>query len=121
IGTLRELRRVSYPLQMAYAFFDGLPLDIFAFIVSKWRLVAQPSTSTSTQKIIPPTCNAISAPPSNVARKPCVESLSRPAFPGAVSRIAYHATHTPFSSGAQPGQPGKPLKHLWHERTCFRP
>jgi len=33
IGPLRELRRLSYPLQMLYAFLDGQPVDIFAFLL----------------------------------------------------------------------------------------
>jgi cytochrome c oxidase assembly factor CtaG len=33
IGSLRELRNMSYPVQMLYAFFDGQPVDIFAFVL----------------------------------------------------------------------------------------
>ncbi len=33
IGSVRELRNMSYPIQMLYAFFDGQPVDIFAFIL----------------------------------------------------------------------------------------
>ena len=33
IGSLHELRRMSYPLQMVYAFFDGQPVNIFAFVL----------------------------------------------------------------------------------------
>jgi len=33
IGSLKELHHMSYPLQMLYAFFDGQPVDIFAFIL----------------------------------------------------------------------------------------
>lgn len=33
IGSLRELHKMSYPMQMLYAFFDGQPVDIFAFIL----------------------------------------------------------------------------------------
>ncbi len=33
IGPVRELRRLSYPLQMLYAFLDGQPVDIFAFLL----------------------------------------------------------------------------------------
>jgi putative membrane protein len=33
IGPLRELRRLSYPMQMLYAFLDGQPVDIFAFLL----------------------------------------------------------------------------------------
>ncbi len=33
IGPVRELRRMSYPLQMLYAFLDGQPVDIYAFLL----------------------------------------------------------------------------------------
>jgi putative membrane protein len=33
IGSVRELRKMSYPMQMLYAFFDGQPVDIFAFVL----------------------------------------------------------------------------------------
>ncbi len=33
IGSVEELRGMSYPLQMLYAFFDGQPVDIFAFVL----------------------------------------------------------------------------------------
>jgi len=33
IGPVRELRRLSYPLQMLYVFLDGQFLDIFAFLL----------------------------------------------------------------------------------------
>lgn len=33
IGSLAELRKMGYPLQMLYAFLDGQPVDIFAFIL----------------------------------------------------------------------------------------
>ncbi len=33
LGSVRELRPMSYPIQMLYAFFDGQPVDIFAFIL----------------------------------------------------------------------------------------
>lgn len=33
IGSVPELHRMSYPMQMLYAFFDGQPVDIFAFIL----------------------------------------------------------------------------------------
>jgi putative membrane protein len=33
IGSVQELRGMSYPLQMLYAFFDGQPVDIFAFVL----------------------------------------------------------------------------------------
>lgn len=33
IGSLHEARRMSYPKQMMYAFFDGQPIDIFAFVL----------------------------------------------------------------------------------------
>jgi len=33
LGSLHELRRISYPVQMLYAFLDGQPVDIFAFLL----------------------------------------------------------------------------------------
>ncbi len=33
IGSLRELRTMSYPVQILYAFFDGQPVDIFALML----------------------------------------------------------------------------------------
>ncbi|BCL80145.1 cytochrome c oxidase assembly protein [Ktedonobacteria bacterium brp13] len=33
IGSLHELRKMGYPLQMLYAFLDGQPVDIFAFVL----------------------------------------------------------------------------------------
>ena len=33
IGPLRELRKLSYPMQMLYAFLDGQPVDVFAFLL----------------------------------------------------------------------------------------
>lgn len=33
IGPVPELRKLSYPLQMLYAFLDGQPIDIFAFLL----------------------------------------------------------------------------------------
>lgn len=33
IGPSRELRRLSYPQQMLYAFLDGQPVDIYAFLL----------------------------------------------------------------------------------------
>jgi cytochrome c oxidase assembly factor CtaG len=33
IGSVHELCRISYPLQMLYAFLDGQPVDIFAFVL----------------------------------------------------------------------------------------
>jgi len=33
IGPVREFRKLSYPMQMLYAFLDGQPVDIFAFLV----------------------------------------------------------------------------------------
>lgn len=42
IGSLPELRRMSYPLQMLYAFFDGQPVDILAFILVFSGVVVYP-------------------------------------------------------------------------------
>lgn len=33
IGSLTELRKISYPVQIFYAFFDGQPVDIFALVL----------------------------------------------------------------------------------------
>lgn len=33
IGPVHEFRQLSYPMQMLYAFLDGQPVDIFAFLV----------------------------------------------------------------------------------------
>ncbi|HKV58719.1 MAG TPA: cytochrome c oxidase assembly protein [Ktedonobacteraceae bacterium] len=33
IGPVRELHRMSYPQQMLYAFLDGQPVDVFAFLL----------------------------------------------------------------------------------------
>jgi cytochrome c oxidase assembly factor CtaG len=33
IGPVRELHKMSYPMQMLYAFVDGQPVDIFAFLL----------------------------------------------------------------------------------------
>jgi putative membrane protein len=33
IGSIHENRQMSYPMQMAYAFFDGQPVDILAFVL----------------------------------------------------------------------------------------
>lgn len=33
LGSVRDLRPMGYPIQMLYAFFDGQPVDIFAFIL----------------------------------------------------------------------------------------
>jgi putative membrane protein len=33
IGPVHEFRKLSYPMQMLYAFLDGQPVDIFAFLV----------------------------------------------------------------------------------------
>jgi len=33
IGPVQELRHMGYPLQMLYAFLDGQPVDIFAFLL----------------------------------------------------------------------------------------
>ena len=33
IGPVRELHKMTYPMQMLYAFLDGQPVDIFAFLL----------------------------------------------------------------------------------------
>jgi cytochrome c oxidase assembly factor CtaG len=47
IGAQREQQHMSYPIKMLYAFFDGQPVDIFAFVlvftgVALYRLYAIP-------------------------------------------------------------------------------
>jgi putative membrane protein len=48
IGPVRDLRTMSYPMQMLYAFLDGQPVDIFAF------LLVFTGTVFYTQYVIPP-------------------------------------------------------------------
>lgn len=33
IGTVHEIRKMSYPMQILFAFFDGQPVDILAFVL----------------------------------------------------------------------------------------
>ncbi len=42
IGPVRTLHRMSYPLQMLYAFVDGQPVDIFAFLLVFTEVVFYP-------------------------------------------------------------------------------
>ncbi|MEO8970043.1 MAG: cytochrome c oxidase assembly protein [Ktedonobacteraceae bacterium] len=42
IGPVRTLHRMSYPLQMLYAFIDGQPVDIFAFLLVFTEVVFYP-------------------------------------------------------------------------------
>lgn len=42
IGPVREFRRLSYPLQMLYAFLDGQPVDIFAFLLVFTEVIFYP-------------------------------------------------------------------------------
>ncbi len=48
LGPMRKLRSLSYPMQMLYAFFDGQPVDIYAF------LLIFTGTVLYTHYIIPP-------------------------------------------------------------------
>ncbi len=51
LGSVPQFRTISYPTQMLYAFFDGLPLDIFAF------LLVYSGTTLYTNYAIPPQLN----------------------------------------------------------------
>jgi putative membrane protein len=51
IGPLRELRKLSYPMQMLYAFLDGQPVDIFAFLLVFTGVVFYPHYVTPPQFI----------------------------------------------------------------------
>lgn len=51
IGPVRELRRLSYPAQMLYAFFDGVPLDIFAFLLVYTGVVLYPYYAIPSQLV----------------------------------------------------------------------
>ena len=42
IGPVREFRKLSYPLQMLYAFLDGQPVDIFAFLLVFTEVIFYP-------------------------------------------------------------------------------
>jgi putative membrane protein len=42
IGPVRTLHRLSYPLQMLYAFIDGQPVDIFAFLMVFTEVIFYP-------------------------------------------------------------------------------
>lgn len=51
LGSVREFRRVSYPAQMLYAFFDGIPLDIFAFLLVYTGVVFYPYYTVPSQLV----------------------------------------------------------------------
>jgi cytochrome c oxidase assembly factor CtaG len=51
LGSVPQFRKISYPIQMLYAFFDGLPLDIYAFIL------VYSGTTLFTNYTIPPQLN----------------------------------------------------------------
>jgi len=53
IGPVRELRRLSYPQQMLYAFLDGQPVDIFAFLLVFSGVVFYPRYMVPPQLGIP--------------------------------------------------------------------
>jgi cytochrome c oxidase assembly factor CtaG len=49
IGPVRELHKMSYPMQMLYAFLDGQPVDIFAFLLVFSGVVIYPFYTVPTQ------------------------------------------------------------------------
>ena len=49
IGPVKELRKLSYPMQMLYAFVDGQPVDIFAFLLVFTGVVFYPYYTIPTQ------------------------------------------------------------------------
>jgi cytochrome c oxidase assembly factor CtaG len=49
IGPVKELRKMSYPMQMLYAFVDGQPVDIFAFLLVFTGVVFYPYYTIPTQ------------------------------------------------------------------------
>jgi len=51
LGSVRELRPMSYPIQMVYAFFDGQPVDIFAFILVFTEVAIYPFYAIPTQLV----------------------------------------------------------------------
>ena len=53
IGPVREFRKLSYPLQMLYAFLDGQPVDIYAFLLVFSGVVIYPYFAIPPQIGIP--------------------------------------------------------------------
>ncbi len=53
IGPVREFRKLSYPLQMLYAFLDGQPVDIYAFLLVFSGVVIYPYYAIPPQLGIP--------------------------------------------------------------------
>ena len=51
IGPVKELRKMSYPMQMLYAFVDGQPVDIFAFLLVFTGVVFYPYYTIPTQLV----------------------------------------------------------------------
>jgi len=49
IGPVRELHKMTYPMQMLYAFLDGQPVDIFAFLLVFSGVVIYPYYAVPTQ------------------------------------------------------------------------
>ncbi len=49
IGPVKELRKMSYPMQMLYAFVDGQPVDIFAFLLVFTGILFYPYYTFPTQ------------------------------------------------------------------------
>src|SRR5258708_2350441 len=54
IGSMRNVHRMSYPMQILYAFFDGQPVDIFAFVLVFTGIVIYPYYAVSPQLGISP-------------------------------------------------------------------
>jgi len=53
IGPVREFRKLNYPLQMLYAFLDGQPVDIYAFLLVFSGVVIYPYFAIPPQLGIP--------------------------------------------------------------------
>lgn len=53
IGSVRELHKITYPMQMLYAFLDGQPLDIYAFLLVFSGVVIYPFYAIPPQLGIP--------------------------------------------------------------------
>jgi putative membrane protein len=71
VGSVHELRKMSYPAQMAYAFFDGQPVDILAFVlvfteVSVYPYYAIPA-ALGLSRIRPPVVRSCSSLASSIS------------------------------------------------------
>lgn len=60
IGSMPELRTMSYPLQMLYAFVDGQPVDIFAFVLVFSGVALYPGYAAPS-RLLGPAWNAVPA------------------------------------------------------------